>query len=107
MLVVVPRPGRARDGRTRDRLRRLTGAGTDGGSTVVPGYRADAERGLGRAPSPGYDWSVAPWRHRAHEGYLMDLTSFLVIAVALLIVFSGYFLFNDVPRFGRSGRRRR
>jgi len=37
----------------------------------------------------------------------MDLTAFLTLAVALLIVLSGYFLFNDVPRLGDSGSRRR
>ena len=37
----------------------------------------------------------------------MDLMTFLVAAVALLVVFSGYFLFNDMPRFGGNGRRRR
>jgi hypothetical protein len=38
----------------------------------------------------------------------MDLASFLSVIVALLIVASGYFLFNDVPRLrGLSSRRRR
>ena len=37
----------------------------------------------------------------------MDLTSFLILGVATLIVLSGYFLFNDVPSLGRSGTRRR
>ena len=37
----------------------------------------------------------------------MDLTTFLALGVALLIVFSAYFLFNDGSRFGSSGRRRR
>jgi hypothetical protein len=38
----------------------------------------------------------------------MDVTAFLSLAVATLIVLSGYLLFNDVPRFGSSsGRRRR
>jgi|GEM_PF-5768542 len=37
----------------------------------------------------------------------MDMSSLLVIGVALLIAFSGYFLFNDVPRLGGSGSRRR
>jgi hypothetical protein len=37
----------------------------------------------------------------------VDLTTFLIIGVALLIVISGYFLFNDVPRLGGSGTRRR
>ena len=37
----------------------------------------------------------------------MDLTSFLILAVAALIVLSGYFLFNDVPTPGMGGRRRR
>lgn len=37
----------------------------------------------------------------------MDLMTFLSLAVATLIVFSGYFLFNDVPRLGGSGTRRR
>ena len=41
------------------------------------------------------------------EGILMDLASFLAVAVLLLIVLSGYFLFNDVPTFGGSGSRRR
>ena len=37
----------------------------------------------------------------------MDLTTFLALGVALLIVFSGYFLFNEGPRFGGNGRKRR
>jgi hypothetical protein len=37
----------------------------------------------------------------------MDFATLLAVAVALLIVFSGYFLFNDVPRLGGSGTRRR
>jgi hypothetical protein len=37
----------------------------------------------------------------------MDLTIFLILGVALLIVFSGYFLFNDTPTFGGSKPRRR
>lgn len=37
----------------------------------------------------------------------MDLTTFLTFAVAMLIVLSGYFLFNDVPRLGGTGTRRR
>jgi len=37
----------------------------------------------------------------------MDLTLFLILGVALLIVFSGYFLFNDTPTFGSKSRRRR
>lgn len=37
----------------------------------------------------------------------MDLTSILILAVAALIVVSGYFLFNDMPRLGSSGNRRR
>jgi hypothetical protein len=37
----------------------------------------------------------------------MDFATLLAVAVALLIVFSGYFLFNDVPRLGRSDTRRR
>jgi hypothetical protein len=37
----------------------------------------------------------------------MDLSSFLALIVAALIVLSGYFLFNDVPRLGRAGGRRR
>ncbi len=38
----------------------------------------------------------------------MDLSSFLALIVAALIVLSGYFLFNDAPSLGRaSGRRRR
>ena len=37
----------------------------------------------------------------------MDLTLFLALGVALLIVFSGYFLFNDAPRTGGSRSRRR
>jgi membrane-associated protease RseP (regulator of RpoE activity) len=36
----------------------------------------------------------------------MDFTTFLTVAVALLIVLSGYLLFNDVPRFGRPSPRR-
>jgi hypothetical protein len=31
----------------------------------------------------------------------MDLTVFLAAAVALLIVLSGYFLFNDLPSLGK------
>jgi len=37
----------------------------------------------------------------------MDLTTFLTAAVAVLIAFSGYFLFNDAPRLGGNGNRRR
>lgn len=37
----------------------------------------------------------------------MDVTSFLILAVAALIVLSGYFLFNDVPVLGGPGGRRR
>lgn len=37
----------------------------------------------------------------------MDLPSFLAVIVAVLIVLSGYFLFNDAPRLGRTGSRRR
>ena len=37
----------------------------------------------------------------------MDLTTFLILAVAALIVVSGYFLFNDVPTLGTGSRRRR
>jgi hypothetical protein len=37
----------------------------------------------------------------------MDFTMFLILAALLLVVLSGYFLFNDVPRLGGSGRRRR
>jgi hypothetical protein len=37
----------------------------------------------------------------------MDLMSILTLGVAALIVVSGYFLFNDVPRLGRTGSRRR
>ena len=37
----------------------------------------------------------------------MDLAMFLAAAVAVLIMLSGYFLFNDVPTFGKgSGTRR-
>ena len=41
------------------------------------------------------------------EGDPVDLTTFLILAVAALIVVSGYFLFNDVPTLGGSGNRRR
>lgn len=37
----------------------------------------------------------------------MDVTSFLILGVAALIVISGYFLFNDMPTLGKSGGRRR
>ena len=37
----------------------------------------------------------------------MDLTTFLVIGVALVIALSGYLLFNDVPRMGGSAGSRR
>ena len=37
----------------------------------------------------------------------MDVTAFLSLAVLMLIVLSGYLLFNDVPRFGSTGSRRR
>jgi hypothetical protein len=37
----------------------------------------------------------------------MDLTPFLTLAVALLIIVSGYVLFNDVPMLGKNGTRRR
>lgn len=37
----------------------------------------------------------------------MDLTSILTVVVAVLIVLSGYLLFNDVPKLGGSGNRRR
>ena len=42
-----------------------------------------------------------------NRGDPVDLTSILTFAVATLIVVSGYFLFNDVPRLGGSGSRRR
>ena len=37
----------------------------------------------------------------------MDLSMFLALIVAVLILLSGYFLFNDAPALGRSGNRRR
>ena len=37
----------------------------------------------------------------------MDLPTFLAAIVALLIVFSVYFLFNDLPSLSKSGSRRR
>lgn len=37
----------------------------------------------------------------------MDLTTFLILGVAALIVISSYFLFNDMPSLGRTGSRRR
>ena len=37
----------------------------------------------------------------------MDLTVFLSVAVAGLIIVSGYFLFNDAPSLGGSSTRRR
>lgn len=37
----------------------------------------------------------------------MDMTILLTAAVAVLIVLSGYFLFNDVPRLGGTTQRRR
>ena len=37
----------------------------------------------------------------------MDLTLFLTVAVAMLIIVSGYVLFNDLPRVGRGSSRRR
>jgi hypothetical protein len=37
----------------------------------------------------------------------MDFVTFLVVAILMLVVFSAYYLFNDVPRFGGNGRRRR
>jgi len=37
----------------------------------------------------------------------VDVTSFLILGVAALIVISGYFLFNDMPTLGKSGGRRR
>jgi hypothetical protein len=37
----------------------------------------------------------------------MDLATFLAIAVAVLVVLSAYFLFNDVPTFGASSGSRR
>ncbi len=37
----------------------------------------------------------------------MDMSTFLTLAVALLIALSAYLLFNDVPRLGGSGTRRR
>jgi hypothetical protein len=37
----------------------------------------------------------------------VDLTTFLILGVATLIVLSGYFLFNDVPSMSRLGTRRR
>jgi hypothetical protein len=36
----------------------------------------------------------------------MDLTTLITLVVAGLIVASGYFLFNDMPRLGRASRRR-
>ena len=41
------------------------------------------------------------------RGAPMDLTPFLTLAVALLIIVSGYLLFNDVPTLGKNGTRRR
>lgn len=38
---------------------------------------------------------------------LVDLLTFLILGVAVLIVVSGYLLFNDVPRLGDLGSRRR
>jgi len=37
----------------------------------------------------------------------MDVTAFLTLAVATLIVLSGYLLFNDVPHLGGSSSHRR
>ena len=37
----------------------------------------------------------------------MDMPTFLSAAVVLVIALSGYILFNDVPRLGGSGTRRR
>ena len=37
----------------------------------------------------------------------MDLTTLLVIAVAVLIVSSAYFLFNGLPQVGRNDGRAR
>jgi hypothetical protein len=37
----------------------------------------------------------------------MDFVTFLVLAILMLVVFSAYYLFNDVPHFGGNGRRRR
>jgi hypothetical protein len=37
----------------------------------------------------------------------VDLTSIMTVLVAVLIVFSGYILFNDMPKLRGSGNRRR
>lgn len=37
----------------------------------------------------------------------MDLATFLAVAVALLVVLSGYYLFNDAPILGKGVGSRR
>ena len=37
----------------------------------------------------------------------MDLASVLAAAVAVVVALSGYFLFNDLPAFGRGSSARR
>lgn len=45
--------------------------------------------------------TVHPWED------LVDLTTLMAIVVAVLILLSGYFLFNDLPSFGRNERDRK
>jgi hypothetical protein len=60
------------------------------------------------APAPGRAITNESLRVDTIErGFPMDLALFLALAVGLLIVVSGYFLFNDAPSLGRSQDRRR
>jgi len=82
---------------------------------VVPTDRGESKsatgqvphRALGTVDAVRHKGSVDPCRHRVREGDPVDLTTFLILAVAVLIVLSGYFLFNDVPTMRDSGTRRR
>jgi hypothetical protein len=80
--------------------------------------------GIGRAhgrtwpwpPVPSRPWTVLlvgsqrigrPCRHRASREDFVDLATILAGAVALLILISGWILFNGVPKLERQTRERR
>jgi hypothetical protein len=77
---------------------------------VVPGrsgYRRPSHQALGRTAFVSHNSSVdrADTVHPRED--LVDLATLMAIVVAVLILLSGYFLFNDVPTFGRSPGKRR
>ncbi len=43
-------------------------------------------------------------RHRASKEGPVDLPTIMALVVAMLILISGYFLFNDLPNVGRRKR---